>query len=395
MDTEVLPLLNSSHLRFSVSPSHACYCSSYLHPPRRRTEGIHPPLLLLGRIQAGAVLEWDNVPTGNRRRQQQQMVMAVGKSTTQKFIQPVEEMGERQADSEVVSSSPVAIDNNAVMVVQPKKKRGRPKKVQDVLEEQPTASNKASEVTSKGESEEGISMMQSSMLEEEEKNAQGLSEDDAEMEKFLLGGNWTIKIDDSKKGEGDDDDDDDGQPLWVEEDDPTWPAEAHNWVIKEITTNDWEATVFADPSPLVVYLFARYGPRGPDGWNMLNELEKAVETIWESWKAPLRVVKLDMGLKIDLASALEIHIDECPALLLIKNGKGFQRLEGFKSSEELMQIMAHYFYNAAQPSCLDQIPTTKNVKRIKRSVEDVLELARLQSIEDVYTNFSHIGVSAL
>jgi len=49
-------------------------------------------------------------------------------------------------------------------------------------------------VTSKGESEEGISMMQSSML-EEEKNAQGLSEDDAEMEKFLSGGNWTIKID--------------------------------------------------------------------------------------------------------------------------------------------------------------------------------------------------------
>jgi hypothetical protein len=44
-------------------------------------------------------------------------------------------------------------------------------------------------VTSKGESEEGISTMQSSMLEEEEKNAQGLSEDDAEMEKFLLGGN--------------------------------------------------------------------------------------------------------------------------------------------------------------------------------------------------------------
>ncbi len=95
----------------------------------------------------------------------------------------------------MVSSSPAAIDNNAVMVVQPKRKRGRPKKVQDVLEEQPTASNKAQEATSKGESEEGISTMQSSMLEEEEKNAQGLSEDDAEMEKFLLGGNWTIKID--------------------------------------------------------------------------------------------------------------------------------------------------------------------------------------------------------
>ncbi len=39
-------------------------------------------------------------------------------------------------------------------------------------------------------------------------------------------------------------------------------------------------------------------------------------------------MKLDVGLEIDLSSALEIHIDECPALLLIKNGKGFQRLEG-------------------------------------------------------------------
>ncbi len=48
MDTVRLPLLSSSRLRFSVSPSHACYCSSYLHPPRRRTEGIHPPLLNLG-----------------------------------------------------------------------------------------------------------------------------------------------------------------------------------------------------------------------------------------------------------------------------------------------------------------------------------------------------------
>jgi hypothetical protein len=92
------------------------------------------------------------------------MVMAVGKSSPQKSIQPVEEMGGRQSDSEVVSSSPAAIDNNAVMVVQPKRKRGRPKKVQAVLEEQPTVSNKAQEATSKGESEEGISTMQSSML---------------------------------------------------------------------------------------------------------------------------------------------------------------------------------------------------------------------------------------
>ena len=100
------------------------------------------------------------------------------------------------------------------------------------------------------------------------------------------------------------DDDDEGQPLWVEEEDPNWPddepedgwgfntsqffnkvsikndksaedddeddeeelkmnwdSEADDWLIKEITANDWESSVFADPSPLVVYTFARYGRR--------------------------------------------------------------------------------------------------------------------------------------
>lgn len=95
-------------------------------------------------------------------------------------------------------------------------------------------------------------------------------------------------------------------PLWVEEDDPTWPEEgedgwgfslsqffeepkiktvktkssdaddsddeddelalnweneADDWMIKEITSAEWEATVFAEPSPLVLYVFARYGRR--------------------------------------------------------------------------------------------------------------------------------------
>jgi len=96
------------------------------------------------------------------------------------------------------------------------------------------------------------------------------------------------------------DDGDEVQPLWVDEEDPTWPAEepedgwgfrtsqffdkvsikndksddeddeelkinweneADDWMIQEITSNDWELTIFANPSPLVVYLFARYGRR--------------------------------------------------------------------------------------------------------------------------------------
>lgn len=111
----------------------------------------------------------------------------------------------------------------------------------------------------------------------------------------------TIELLVNLPGSGDEDDDE--QPLWVDEEDPTWPDEepedgwgfktsqffdkvsikndkpaedddegdeelkmnweneADDWMIQEITANDWESSVFADPSPLIVYAFARYGRR--------------------------------------------------------------------------------------------------------------------------------------
>ncbi|KAG0619381.1 hypothetical protein M758_4G135600 [Ceratodon purpureus] len=197
------------------------------------------------------------------------------------------------------------------------------------------------------------------------------------------------------KNQGPGDDDDEGQPLWVDEEDPNWPegepedgwgfktsqffdkisikndksaedddeddeelkmnweSEADDWMIREISTNEWEYSVFADPSPLVVYMFARYGRRGKDSWKMLEQLEKAVTSVWESGKAPLRAIKVDIGMEIDLGSALGINKDECPQLLFIKNGKGLYRLKDQRTSEELMQLMAHFFYNGKRPSFVD------------------------------------------
>jgi len=144
--------------------------------------------------------------------------------------------------------------------------------------------------------------------------------------------------------------------IVVREDDEelriNWENEADDWMIQEITRNEWESSVFGNPSPLVVYVFARYGRRGLDSWKTLEQLEKAVTKVWESNKAPLRAVKVDIGMEIDLGSALGIGKDDCPQLLFIKNGKGLHRLKERRTSEELVQLMAHFFYNGAKPASL-------------------------------------------
>lgn len=41
-----------------------------------------------------------------------------------------------------------------------------------------------------------------------------------------------------------------------------------------------------------------------------------------------QAVKIDVGLEVDLGTALNIKPDDCPQILFIKNGKGLYKLEG-------------------------------------------------------------------
>ena len=41
-----------------------------------------------------------------------------------------------------------------------------------------------------------------------------------------------------------------------------------------------------------------------------------------------QAVKVDVGMEVDMGSALGIGKDDCPQLLFIKNGKGLYRLKG-------------------------------------------------------------------
>jgi hypothetical protein len=103
-------------------------------------------------------------------------------------------------------------------------------------------------------------------------------------------------------------DEDDDYPLWMEEDDPNWPeddpngegvgfpvdsffqpkivnvpnedgsvdtdsdedeedtdvnweAEQYQWVVREISSGEWDTVAIEDSTPLIFFAFERYGPK--------------------------------------------------------------------------------------------------------------------------------------
>lgn len=184
---------------------------------------------------------------------------------------------------------------------------------------------------------------------------------------------------------GDDNDDNEGnikgKKLVVEEDNPDWPLDADvgwgiraseyfqkhpirnvvgedgveidwegeiedNWV-KEINCLEWETFAF-HPSPLIVLVFERYN-QATDNWKVLKELEKATKVYWSAKdRLPPRAVKIDINIERDLAYALKIK--ECPQILFLRGNRILYREKEFRTSDELVQMIAHFYYKAKKPS---------------------------------------------
>ncbi|GFZ17676.1 hypothetical protein Acr_26g0009460 [Actinidia rufa] len=126
-----------------------------------------------------------------------------------------------------------------------------------------------------------------------------------------------------------------------------WEGELDdNWV-KEINCLEWESFAF-HPSPLVVLLFERYN-RASDNWKVLKELEKAIK-VYLSVKdrLPPRTVKIDINIEKDLAYALKVR--ECPQILFLRGNKILYREKEIRTADELVQMIAHFYYNAKKPS---------------------------------------------
>ncbi|KAL8482734.1 hypothetical protein ACS0TY_025688 [Phlomoides rotata] len=184
-------------------------------------------------------------------------------------------------------------------------------------------------------------------------------------------------------------------PLVVEEEDPDWPEDADGWgfnmgqffnkisiknvkkdddenydseneivwqdddyirPIKDLTTAEWEEAIFKDFSPLVVLVHNRY-KRPKENEKVRNELEKAVNIIWNCRLPSPRCVAIDANCELDLVSALQVSV--FPELIFTKAGKILYREKAIRTADELSRIMAFFYFGAAKPPCLSGI---KNIE---------------------------------
>ncbi|CAN1131535.1 Thioredoxin-like fold domain-containing protein MRL7 homolog, chloroplastic [Linum perenne] len=130
-----------------------------------------------------------------------------------------------------------------------------------------------------------------------------------------------------------------------------WEKELDEGWVQEINCLEWESIAF-HPSPLIVLVFERYN-RATDNWKTLQELEKAAQVYWNAKdRLPPRTVKIDMNIERDLACALKVK--ECPQILFLRGHRLMYREKEFRTSEELVQMIAHFYYNAKRPAFVNQ-----------------------------------------
>ncbi|EPS71745.1 hypothetical protein M569_03014, partial [Genlisea aurea] len=154
-----------------------------------------------------------------------------------------------------------------------------------------------------------------------------------------------ISIKNVKKDDDDDDYNDEKQQIVWQDDDYIRP-------IKDVATPEWEETVHKDISPLVVLVHNRYR-RPKENEECRNELEKAVNIIWNCGLPSPRCVAVDANRDHDLACALGVSI--FPELIFTKAGKILYRERGMRTADELSKMMAFFYYGAAKPVWMEGI----------------------------------------
>ncbi|KAE9601187.1 hypothetical protein Lal_00023828 [Lupinus albus] len=129
-----------------------------------------------------------------------------------------------------------------------------------------------------------------------------------------------------------------------------WEGEIDdNWV-QEINCLEWEDFAF-HPSPLIVLVFERYN-RATENWKNLKELEEAIKVyVRAKDRLPPRAVKIDFNIERDTAYALKVR--ECPQILFLRGNKILYREKGLRSKDELVQMIAFFYYNAKKPAWID------------------------------------------
>ncbi|KAF8402437.1 hypothetical protein HHK36_013393 [Tetracentron sinense] len=129
-----------------------------------------------------------------------------------------------------------------------------------------------------------------------------------------------------------------------------WQDDDYIRPVKDITTTEWEETVFKDISPLIVLVHNRYR-RPRENEKVRDELEKAVQIFWVSRLPSPRCVAIDAVVELDLVSALKVSV--FPEIIFTKAGKILYRERAVRTADELSKIMAFFYYGASKPPCLN------------------------------------------
>ncbi|XP_057757707.1 thioredoxin-like fold domain-containing protein MRL7, chloroplastic [Arachis stenosperma] len=129
-----------------------------------------------------------------------------------------------------------------------------------------------------------------------------------------------------------------------------WEGETEDYWVQEINCLEWENFAF-HPSPLIVLVFERYN-RASDNWKLLKELEEAIKVYWNAKnRLPPRAVKIDINIERDMAYALKVK--ECPQILFLRGHRVVYREKELRSADELVQMIAFFYYNAKKPAWID------------------------------------------
>ncbi|XP_013623138.1 PREDICTED: uncharacterized protein LOC106329094 isoform X2 [Brassica oleracea var. oleracea] len=155
-----------------------------------------------------------------------------------------------------------------------------------------------------------------------------------------------ITIKNDKKDDDEDDGDDDKEKEIV------WQDDNYIRPIKDLTTVEWEEAVFKDISPLMVLVHNRY-KRPKENEKFREELDKAIQVIWNCGLPSPRCVAVDAVVETDLVSALQVSV--FPEIIFTKAGKILYREKGIRTADELSKIMAFFYYGAAKPPCLNGV----------------------------------------
>ncbi|KAK4347059.1 hypothetical protein RND71_033398 [Anisodus tanguticus] len=176
------------------------------------------------------------------------------------------------------------------------------------------------------------------------------------------------RVDDDTDSDQSSDDEDDSSKdmkeknMIVEEEDPDWPLDADvgwgiraseyfdkhpikNVVGEDGVEIDWEGEIDDCWVKEINCLEAS------DNWKALKELEKATKVYWSAKeRLPPRTVKIDINIERDLAYALKVK--ECPQILFLRGNKILYREKDIRTADDLVQMIAYFYYNAKKPSCI-------------------------------------------